>query len=132
MKIFAALVLLLSLSGCSALSGFAMDAITGGSDTGGINTDVELVVGDKNVDTETVVGTKTVVDVKAEEVGKVVAHDDVSTNVEGTVDSVEVTNVNYPTWLIAVLLIGNVVFLWLPTPPTPSWKGFLNLFKRGK
>lgn len=125
MKIFATMLLVLSLSGCSTLAGFAMDAITGGSSSGGINTDVELVIGDK----EQTLGNN--IEVKADRVDKVVGDSDNSVAVQGTVDSVAVTNVNYPTWLIVSLLIGNMVFLWLPTPPTPSWKGFLNLFKRG-
>jgi hypothetical protein len=129
MKILATMLLVISLSGCSALSGFVMDTITGGS-SGGINTEVELVVGDKSQ----VLGDNTKIEIEADKVDKVVGADDNSVVMDGAVENVEVitTNVNYPTWLIVSLLIGNLVFLWLPTPPTPSWKGFLNLFKRGK
>ena len=125
MKTLATILLVLSLSGCSALSGFALDSVLGGSDSGGINTDVELVVGDK----EQVLGNN--IEVKSDKVDKVVGNSDNSVAVGGEVEELTVTNVNYPTWLIVSLLIGNVIFLWLPTPPTPSWKGFLNLFKRG-
>lgn len=88
------------------LADFAMDQVTGGS-KGGINT--ELVVGDK----EQVLGSNQ--DVKAHSVGKVVGGSD-SSVVATTVDTLEVSNTNYPGWLIVVLLIGNVVFLCLPTP----------------
>jgi hypothetical protein len=104
---FMAMFLIITLvTSCSMLADFAMDQVTGGS-KGGINT--ELVVGDK----EQVLGSNQ--DVKAHSVGKVVGGSD-SSVVATTVDTLEVSNTNYPGWLIVVLLIGNVVFLCLPTP----------------
>ena len=97
------------LSGCSAVADFAASKLLGGDSGGGINT--ELVVGDK----EQVVGSNIEVDAKS--VGKVVGNSDNSTDATGA-EFVEVVNINYPTWLIVVLLLGNVLFLCCPTPTT--------------
>ncbi len=109
------LVLVLGLSGCSALTKLATNALGGGQ--GGINT--ELVVGDK----EQTLGNN--IEVKADKVDKVIGESDNSVGVEGSVDVLEVVNVNYPTWLIATLLGLMVLFLCLPTP-TNMWKWFKN------
>jgi hypothetical protein len=129
MKIFATMLLVLSLSGCSSLAGMAMDAVTGGS-SGGINTDVELVVGDKNQN----IGDNTKIDIEAEKVEKVVGKDDNSVTLDGEVENVEVVtnNTNFPTWMLVSLIISNMVFLWLPAIPTPTWAGFKKLIGRGK
>jgi len=108
--------MLVTATGCAQLAGFAMDAIGAGA-KGGINT--ELVVGDK----EQTIGNN--LEVKADKVDKVVGSNDNSVEVTGEVDMMEVTNINYPTWLIVVLLVGNVVFLCLPTPTT-MWKSWRN------
>lgn len=92
---------------CSLLTGLAKDAVLGKQ--GGINT--ELVVGDK----EQVLGINQ--EVKASSVGKVVGNNDNSV-ATGTVDTLRVSNTNYPHWLIIVLLVGNVAFLCAPTPTT--------------
>ena len=108
MKAYLVVLVAVSLSGCAALADFALDKVTGGSN-GGINT--ELVVGDK----EQVVGSNQ--EVKADTIGKVVGNSDNSTDATGA-EFVEVVNINYPTWLIVILLVGNVVFLCCPTPTT--------------
>ena len=100
-------LIVLLLSGCAALTDFALDAVS--PDKGGINT--ELVVGDK----EQVLGTNQ--EVKANEIGKVVGTSDNSVTA-ASIDRLAVTNQNYPAWLIVLLLAGNVLFLCLPTPTT--------------
>jgi len=112
MKIYAA-VLVVALTGCSAIADFAMSQVTGGS-KGGINT--ELVVGDK----EQTLGNN--IEVKADRVNNVIGNNDNTTNAKGA-EFVEVNNINYPTWLIVSLLILSFVFLCLPTP-TNMWKAF--------
>ena len=106
------------MSGCAMLADMAMDAIS--PSKGGINT--ELVVGDK----EQSLGAN--LDIKAKTVGKVVGANDNSTAV-GNAQQVTVSNVTYPAWLIIVLLLGNVVFLCLPTPTTMC-KGFKKLWSK--
>lgn len=100
------LVLLVSLSGCAALADFALDKVTGGS-SGGINT--ELVVGDK----EQTLGNN--IEVKADQVGKVVGQNDNTTHASGA-EFVEVNNFSYPSWVVPVLFTLAMVFLALPLP----------------
>ena len=124
MKHMIAIVMAIYLTGCSALAGFGMDALTGaigGGSKGGINT--ELVVGDK----EQTLGNN--IEVKADHVDKVVGSNDNSVALAGEVENVEITNVNYPTWLIATLLGLMVLFLCLPTP-TQMWKSWRNRKKK--
>ena len=125
------LVAVLALSGCSALTKLATNALGGGQ--GGINT--ELVVGDKeqtlgnNIEVKAdemgnVVGEDdNSVDVTADKVDKVVGSQEGTVDVTGSVDVLEVSNTNYPTWLIATLLGLLILFLCLPTPTT-MWKWF--------
>ena len=99
------LVLVVALTGCSAIADFAISKLGGSS--GGINT--ELVVGDK----EQTLGNN--IEVKADRVNNVIGNNDNTTNAKGA-EFVEVNNINYPTWLIVVLLLGNVAFLCMPMP----------------
>lgn len=108
--------LLYLIGGCSTLASFAMDAIS--PSKGGINT--EIVVGDK----EQTLGTNQ--DVKANSIGTVVGQNDNSTDI-ASAKEVVVNNTTYPAWLMIVLLIGNVVFLCLPTPTS-----VFNYFRRKK
>ena len=98
---------MIALTGCAALADFAIDQVTGGSSKGGINT--ELVVGDK----EQTLGNN--IEVKADKVERVIGNNDNTTNAKGA-EFVEVTNINYPTWLVVSLLILSFVFLCLPMP----------------
>ena len=98
-------VLVVALTGCSAIADFAISKLGGSS--GGINT--ELVVGDK----EQTLGNN--IEVKADRVNNVIGNSDNTTNAKGA-EFVEVNNINYPTWLIVVLLLGNVAFLCMPMP----------------
>lgn len=100
------IVLLASLSGCTALTDFAISKL-GGSSGGGINT--ELVVGDK----EQTLGNN--IEVKADQVGKVVGENDNTTNAGGA-EFVEVNNFSYPEWVVPVLFTLAMVFLALPMP----------------
>jgi hypothetical protein len=101
-----------NLIACAALGSFALEALS--PDKGGINT--EIIVGDK----EQTLGTNQ--DVNANNIGKVVGVNDNSVAV-ATAKDVSVVNQNYPGWLILLLLVGNVLFLCLPTPTT-MWKYF--------
>ena len=107
------LVLLVALTGCSAIADFAISKLGGSS--GGIST--ELVVGDK----EQTLGNN--IEVKADRVGNIIGHNDNTTNARGA-EFVEVNNIVYPTWLVASLLILSFVFLCLPTP-TNMFKAFI-------
>ena len=111
MKLYMVL-LVVALTGCSAIADFAISKLGGSS--GGINT--ELVVGDK----EQTLGNN--IEVKADQVEKVIGNSDNSVSANGA-EFVEVVNINYPSWLIALLLILSFVFLCLPTP-TNMWKAF--------
>jgi hypothetical protein len=105
-------VLLVALTGCSAIADFAISKLGGSS--GGINT--ELVVGDK----EQTLGNN--IEVKADRVNNVIGNNDNTTNAKGA-EFVEVNNINYPTWLIVTLLLVSFLFLCLPTP-TNMYKAF--------
>ena len=106
------LVLVVALTGCSAIADFAISKLGGSS--GGINT--ELVVGDK----EQTLGNN--IEVKADRVNNVIGNNDNTTNARGA-EFVEVNNINYPTWLIVTLLLVSFLFLCLPTP-TNMYKAF--------
>ena len=108
-------ILVIALSGCAALTDFALDKVTGGSD-GGINT--ELVVGDK----EQVVGSN--IEVDAKNVGKVVGNSDNSTDAKGA-EFVEVNNYEYPSWVVPILSILVLLFWALPEPDK-MWLAFKN------
>jgi hypothetical protein len=99
------------ITGCSAVADFAATKIMGASSDG---ISAELTVGDK----EQVVGSN--IEVKSDKVDKVVGNSDNSTKVDGA-QTVEVTNVTYPAWLIIALLISNFITLCLPTP-TQMWE----------
>jgi len=103
----------LTLVGCSAVADFAMSKLLPGTG-GGVS--AELTVGDK----EQTLGNN--IDVKADKVDKIVGNSDNSTGITSA-GTVTVTNNNYPTWLIVLLLIGNVITLCLPTP-TQMWVYF--------
>ena len=105
-------VLVVALTGCSAIADFAISKLGGSS--GGINT--ELVVGDK----EQTLGNN--IEVKADRVDKVIGANDNSVAADGA-EFVEVNNINYPTWLIVTLLLISFLFLCLPTP-TNMYKAF--------
>jgi len=124
MKRLAAILLVVALTGCSAVADFAASKLMG-TDSGGINT--ELVVGDK----EQTLGNN--IEVKADNVGKVVGENDNTTNARGA-EFVEVNNFSYPSWVVPVLLTLALVFLALPMPG--RWPGMVsNLiakFKRNR
>lgn len=97
---------------CSMLAPMVKDAVLGSTSKGGINT--ELVVGDK----EQVLGTN--IEVKAEEVGKVVGTSDNSVQAAGAKE-VTVNNNEFPVW--AILLIGALTTLIGYLAPRPkAWK----------
>ena len=99
---------------CTMLADLALDAVKGGS-KGGINT--ELVVGDK----EQVLGSN--IEVKAEEVGKVVGTSDNSV-VAANAKEVTVTNNTFPVW--AIFLIGGLTTLIGYLAPRPkAWKNLI-------
>ena len=113
-----AIVATLSLMvGCSTLTDLAMSTIS--PSKGGISS--EIVVGDKNQ----VLGTNQ--DVQAGSIGKVVGQNDSSTAIHAAKE-VTVNNTMYPAWLIILLLIGNVVFLCMPTP-TRTFNFLMRKFK---
>jgi len=118
MRLSALAIIIVLMSGCAALKGFALDALS--PSKGGINT--EIVLGDK----EQTLGTNQ--EVKATNVGKVVGQNDNSLDIARATDVV-VTNNTYPAWLVISLLIGNVVFLCMPTP-TKTIKNIYNFFRR--
>jgi len=111
-----ALVVVLTI-GCSMLTDLATSAV--GGSKGGINT--ELVVGDK----EQVVGTN--LEVKADEVGKVVGTSDNSV-VAANAKEVQVTNNNFPSWGIGIVLLLALLVGWL-APRPKAWK---RLIQRNK
>lgn len=136
MKKILGCILALYLTGCSALTDIGLGAVKGavgldGGSKGGINT--ELVAGDKKVtvgNDQTVKAKKvdkvtggddSSINVKESTVDKVIGTQEGSVGVDGSVETVEVTNQNYPAWLVIALLIGNVVFLCMPTP-TKVWR----------
>ena len=100
-----------TLVGCAALADMAISQISGGS-KGGINT--ELVVGDK----EQVLGTN--IEVKAEEVGKVVGTSDNSI-LANNAKEVTVTNNTFPVWGI-VALVGLAGLVGWLAPRPHAWK----------
>lgn len=97
---------------CSMLADIALDQISGGSSKGGINT--ELVVGDK----EQVLGSN--IEVKADEVGKVVGTSDNSILAPGA-KQVEVTNNTFPVWGV-VALVGLAGLVGYLAPRPQAWK----------
>lgn len=97
--------LFVTLISCTTMTDWALSALSPAK--GGIST--EIVVGDK----EQVLGTNQ--DIKATSIGKVVGQNDSSTAIQSAKE-VTVNNTTYPGWLIIMLLLGNVVFLCLPTP----------------
>jgi hypothetical protein len=104
------ILIVLLLSGCSALAGLATSSLMPGSG-GGI--DAELTVGDK----EQTLGANQ--DVKAEAIGKVVGANDSSTNLKNA-EHVEVTNQNIPTEIFGGLILLAVLGWMCPTP-TRMW-----------
>tara|TARA_R110000772_G_scaffold22123_3_gene60104 strand:+ start:3131 stop:3505 length:375 start_codon:yes stop_codon:yes gene_type:complete len=120
MKAYLVVLVAMSLSGCAALADFALDKVTGGSN-GGINT--ELVVGDK----EQTLGNN--IEVKADNVGKVVGENDNTTHATGA-EFVEVNNFSYPSWVVPVLLSLTIVFLALPMPG--KWPNMIRNLFNGK
>ena len=117
MRLTALALIIVLFSGCAALKGFALDALS--PSKGGINT--EIVLGDK----EQTLGTNQ--EVKANTVGTVVGQNDNHTDIKSA-DDVSITNQNYPGWLIILLLAGNIVFLCMPTP-TKTFKWIARKFK---
>lgn len=100
------------LVGCSALTGMALDQLTGGGSKGGINT--ELVVGDK----QQVLGTNQ--QVKAGTIGKVTGTSDNSVSATGAKE-VTVNNNEFPVWgvVLMIALAGLVGYL---APRPQAWK----------
>ncbi len=96
---------------CTLLTDMAVNAVKGGS-KGGINT--ELVVGDK----EQVLGSN--IEVKADEVGKVVGTSDNSILAPGA-KQVEVTNNTFPVWGV-VALVGLAGLVGYLAPRPQAWK----------
>ncbi len=97
---------------CSTLMPMVMDAVTGSSDKGGINT--ELVVGDK----QQVLGTNQ--QVKAGKIGKVTGTSDNSVSAAGA-EQVTVNNFEFPVWgvVLMIALAGLVGYL---APRPQAWK----------
>lgn len=95
---------------CTLLTDMAMNAVSG--EKGGINT--ELVVGDK----EQVLGSN--IEVKADEVGKVVGTSDNSILAPGA-KQVEVTNNTFPVWGV-VALVGLAGLVGYLAPRPQAWK----------
>jgi hypothetical protein len=95
---------------CTLLTDMAMNAVSG--EKGGINT--ELVVGDK----EQVLGSN--IEVKAEEVGKVVGTSDNSVQASNAKE-VTVTNNTFPVWGI-VALVGLASLVGWLAPRPQAWK----------
>ncbi len=108
-------LMVITIVGCAALADMAMNQVTGGSDKGGINT--ELVVGDK----EQVLGTNQ--EVKAKNIGKVTGTSDNSVSAAGA-EEVTVNNFEFPVWGIVMLiaLAGLVGYL---APRPQAWKRFI-------
>jgi len=98
------------LVSCSILTKMLPDLV--GGEKGGINT--ELVVGDK----EQVVGSN--LDVKANEVGKVVGNSDNSVNAQGAAE-VQVVN-NHESMLLIILAILG----WMLDTPKTLWNRWRN------
>ena len=119
MKAYAA-VLVVALTGCTAIADFAASKLLGGDSGGGINT--ELVVGDK----EQTLGNN--MEVKADRVDRVIGSDDNTTNASGA-EFVEVNNFSYPSWVVPILFTLAMVFLALPMPG--KWPAMIrSLFNR--
>ena len=117
MRLLAIALIATTMIGCSLMKDLALDALS--PSKGGISS--EIVVGDKNQ----VLGTNQ--DVQAGSIGKVVGQNDSSTAIHAAKE-VTVNNTMYPAWLIILLLIGNVVFLCMPTP-TRTFNFLMRKFK---
>jgi len=110
MRLSALVIVIVMISGCAALKGFALDALS--PSKGGINT--EIVLGDK----EQTLGTNQ--EVKAKNVGKVVGVNDNSLDIARATDVV-VTNNTFPIWAICLLIILAALVGWLAPRPA-LWK----------
>lgn len=110
MRVLAIAIVIVAMSGCAALKGFALNALS--PSKGGINT--EIVLGDK----EQTLGTNQ--EVKATNVGKVVGVNDNSLDI-ARATGVVVTNNSFPMWAVGLLIILAALVGWLAPRPA-LWK----------